>query len=62
MTTQTKQLSLLETKQVYGGLNLAAPLPINYRSLRPIPWLSSPTKPTITQALRETGGGFTIVE
>jgi hypothetical protein len=60
MKTQTTQLPLFETKKITGGLNLESPLQ-NHLPSRPVAWLERPYV-FITQAQKETGGRFNIVD
>ncbi|MFT6269603.1 MAG: hypothetical protein ACJAVV_002430 [Alphaproteobacteria bacterium] len=60
MKTQTTQLSLFETKQVSGGLKLENHAQNDTPSLTP-DWIERPYV-FITQALKENGGRFNIID
>ena len=60
MKTQTTQLSLFETNKITGGINLESPLQSHLPG-RPATWIERPYV-FITQAQKETGGRFNIVD
>jgi hypothetical protein len=60
MKTQTTQLSLFETKQISGGINLDET--ITHYPISGIPRFLKRPYFAITLALKETGGMFSIVE
>jgi hypothetical protein len=62
MKTQTTQLSANQTKQVAGGLNLEAPAPYTFNRLPAFTWVRPSIGYRVTQAMRETGGMFDIVD